>query len=112
MAYDDNINESDKERLQMQKRYLDNHIRTTKYTVLSFLPKNLFEQFHRFANCYFVFIILLNFIPAIEAIAPLISMIPVIMILLVQAIKDIIEDYGRYKSDKLVNNSKTEVFKR
>lgn len=112
MANDDNIDESDKEKLQMQKRYLDNHIGTTKYTVLSFLPKNLFEQFHRFANCYFVFIVLLNFIPAIEAIAPLLSMVPVIMILLVQAIKDIIEDYGRYKSDKLVNNSKTEVYKR
>jgi hypothetical protein len=29
------------------KDYLSNHISTTKYTILSFIPKNLFEQFHR-----------------------------------------------------------------
>ncbi|XP_077976421.1 phospholipid-transporting ATPase VD-like isoform X2 [Styela clava] len=106
------LDEGDKQKLVMQKYYLNNQIRTTKYTVLSFLPKNLFEQFHRFANCYFVFIILLNFVPAISAIQPILSMIPVIVILLVQALKDVVEDYGRYKSDGLVNNSKTEVYKR
>ena len=91
------------------KHYADNAIRTTKYTALSFLPKNLFEQFHRFANCYFVFIILLNFIPQIGAIQPFLSMVPVIGILLVQAIKDLFEDYGRYKSDKAVNNGVADV---
>uniref|UniRef100_F6SH00 Phospholipid-transporting ATPase n=1 Tax=Ciona intestinalis TaxID=7719 RepID=F6SH00_CIOIN len=83
--------------------YEKNKIRTTKYTVLSFIPKNLFEQFHRFANCYFVFIILLNFVPQVGAIQPIVSMIPVIMILLVQALKDLFEDYGRYKSDQEIN---------
>ena len=47
--------------------YADNYVRTTKYTILTFLPKNLFEQFHRFANLYFLFIVLLNWVPAINA---------------------------------------------
>ena len=42
-------------------------IKTTKYTIWSFLPKNLFEQFHRFANLYFLFIVLLNWAPEINA---------------------------------------------
>lgn len=95
-----------------QKHYAQNEIRTTKYTVLSFLPKNLFEQFHRFANCYFVFIILLNFIPRIGAIQPELSMVPVICILAVQAIKDLIEDYGRYKSDQSVNKAEAFLYDR
>ena len=52
---------------QPNSQYLNNRIRTTKYTILSFLPRNLFEQFHRFANLYFLFIVLLNWVPAVNA---------------------------------------------
>jgi len=39
--------------------YPRNKIRTAKYTPLSFLPKNLWFQFHNIANIYFLFIIIL-----------------------------------------------------
>ena len=94
------------------RAYTNNFIRTTKYTMLTFLPKNLFEQFHRFANLYFLFIVLLNWVPAINAFGKEISMMPVIFVLGVTAIKDIFEDRRRYLSDKRVNNSTCRVFKR
>ena len=97
---------------QMQQLYRRNHIRTTKYAALSFLPKNLFEQFHRFANIYFVFIILLNFVPQISAIQPFVSMIPVICILAVQAVKDLVEDYRRKLNDREVNGAHCEAYVR
>jgi phospholipid-translocating ATPase len=37
-----------------------NKIRTAKYTPISFIPKNLFFQFHNVANLYFLFIIVLG----------------------------------------------------
>lgn len=37
-----------------------NKIRTAKYTPLSFVPKNLWFQFHNIANIYFFFIIILG----------------------------------------------------
>lgn len=37
-----------------------NKIRTAKYTPLSFVPKNLWFQFHNVANMYFLFIIILG----------------------------------------------------
>lgn len=37
-----------------------NKIRTAKYTPLSFIPKNLWFQFHNIANIYFLFVIILS----------------------------------------------------
>ena len=86
-----------------QKRRKGNEIVTTKYTIFNFLPKNLFEQFHRFANVYFFFIAILNFVPQVEAIDPWMALGPVIFIFSVTAIKDGIENYRRYLSDKKIN---------
>ncbi|XP_047023326.1 phospholipid-transporting ATPase VD [Helicoverpa zea] len=90
----------------------DNKIRTTKYTLLSFLPKNLFEQFHRIANVYFIFIVLLNWVPAISAFGKEVAMLPVLFVLGVTAIKDLFEDRRRHNSDKRINNSFCRVFKK
>jgi hypothetical protein len=41
-------------------KYSRNKIRTAKYTPLSFVPKNLWFQFHNVANIYFLFIAILS----------------------------------------------------
>jgi len=87
-----------------------NSIRTTKYTILTFFPKNLFEQFHRFANWYFLFIIILNFIPQIQAFGKEVSMVPLLFVLSVTAIKDAFEDLRRFRSDREVNNREVQVY--
>jgi len=38
----------------------DNCIKTAKYNVFTFLPINLFEQFQRFANAYFLVLLILQ----------------------------------------------------
>uniref|UniRef100_A0A8C7YAU8 P-type ATPase N-terminal domain-containing protein n=1 Tax=Oryzias sinensis TaxID=183150 RepID=A0A8C7YAU8_9TELE len=94
------------------RRYANNRIKTTKYTVLSFLPKNLFEQFHRLANVYFVFIALLNFVPVVNTFLPELALAPVLFILSVTAIKDIWEDYRRHRSDMEINHMDCLVYSR
>ncbi|KAG8198687.1 hypothetical protein JTE90_015512 [Oedothorax gibbosus] len=92
--------------------YASNRIRTRKYTLLSFVPKNLFEQFHRIANLYFIGIVLLNWVPKINAFGKEIAIIPVVFVLGVTAIKDWFEDIRRYKSDKRINNLTCRVYSR
>ncbi|XP_061165426.1 phospholipid-transporting ATPase VD-like isoform X2 [Saccostrea echinata] len=84
--------------------YRSNRIKTTKYSVLTFLPKNLFEQFHRFANLYFILVVALNWVPQVQAFGKEIAMIPVIFVLAVTAVKDAFEDFRRYKSDRKINH--------
>ncbi|TNN27116.1 putative phospholipid-transporting ATPase IH [Liparis tanakae] len=42
------------------QRYPDNRIVSSKYTSWNFVPKNLFEQFRRIANFYFLLIFLVQ----------------------------------------------------
>uniref|UniRef100_F6WUD3 P-type ATPase N-terminal domain-containing protein n=2 Tax=Ciona intestinalis TaxID=7719 RepID=F6WUD3_CIOIN len=74
-----------------------NWIRTTKYTILTFVPKNLFEQFHRWANFYFLVLIILNWVPFINAFGKEVCMVPLIIVLAVLAFKDAVEDLQRYR---------------
>uniref|UniRef100_A0A8C1XL69 Phospholipid-transporting ATPase n=1 Tax=Cyprinus carpio TaxID=7962 RepID=A0A8C1XL69_CYPCA len=97
---------------ELQKSYSRNKVRTTKYTFLSFIPKNLFEQLHRFANLYFVFLGALNFVPIVNAFQPEISIIPIVFVMSITAVKDLWEDQRRRKSDQKVNNRLCDVYDR
>ncbi|XP_075356139.1 phospholipid-transporting ATPase VD isoform X3 [Mycteria americana] len=97
---------------KVSKLYMNNKIRTTKYTLLTFLPRNLFEQFHRVANLYFLFLVVLNWVPLVEAFQKEITMLPLIAVLTIIAVKDGLEDYSKYKMDKQINNLLTKVYSR
>lgn len=102
----------DEELKQLLKLYNSNKIRTTKYSLLSFLPKNIYEQLHRFANVYFIFLAALNFVPVVEAFQPEIALAPIVLVLSVTAVKDIWEDYRRFKIDHLINGLFCHVYNR
>uniref|UniRef100_A0A8C1Y8Q7 Phospholipid-transporting ATPase n=1 Tax=Cyprinus carpio TaxID=7962 RepID=A0A8C1Y8Q7_CYPCA len=97
---------------ELKQSYSRNKVRTTKYTFLSFIPKNLFEQLHRFANVYFIFLGALNFVPIVNAFQPEISIIPIVFVMSITAVKDLWEDQRRRKSDQQVNNLLCDVFDR
>ncbi|WVR06439.1 hypothetical protein IAU60_003470 [Kwoniella sp. DSM 27419] len=88
-------------------RYVRNKVRTSKYTILTFIPKNLFEQFRRVANIYFLFLVIIQLFSVFGAPNAQIGMLPLIAILTLAAIKDGIEDWRRAKLDNEVNNSAT-----
>ncbi|KAG8759000.1 hypothetical protein FRC12_009867 [Ceratobasidium sp. 428] len=86
-------------------RYERNKVRTSKYTLITFIPKNLYEQFRRVANLYFLALVVLQVFPVFGAAAPQIAMVPLVVILSITAAKDGIEDYRRASLDDEVNNS-------
>nr|XP_048704351.1 phospholipid-transporting ATPase VD isoform X4 [Caretta caretta]XP_048704352.1 phospholipid-transporting ATPase VD isoform X4 [Caretta caretta]XP_048704354.1 phospholipid-transporting ATPase VD isoform X4 [Caretta caretta] len=97
---------------KVSKLYMNNRIRTTKYTLFNFLPRNLFEQFYRAANLYFLFLVVLNWVPLVEAFQKEITMLPLVVVLTIIAVKDGLEDYSKYKLDKQINNLLTKVYSR
>ncbi|KAG7324489.1 hypothetical protein KOW79_012505 [Hemibagrus wyckioides] len=94
------------------RNYAGNGIKTTKYTIWSFIPVNLVEQFRRVANIYFVGLAVLNFVPAVNAFQPQVAIIPICVILALTAIKDAWEDFRRYQSDRQLNSMPCLVYSR
>ncbi|KAH8288513.1 hypothetical protein KR054_004161 [Drosophila jambulina] len=96
------IRANDKE-FNSQFKYHNNYIKTSKYSLFTFLPFNLLEQFQRLANFYFLCLLVLQLIPAISSLTPVTTAIPLIGVLTLTAVKDAYDD--------IVNilNSKFEV---
>ncbi|XP_071701665.1 phospholipid-transporting ATPase 1-like [Rutidosis leptorrhynchoides] len=89
--------------------FAGNSIRTAKYSIFSFLPRNLFEQFHRVAYIYFLIIAILNQLPQLAVFGRGASILPLSIVLLVTAIKDAYEDWRRHRSDRIENNRMVSV---
>ncbi|CAD6502732.1 BgTH12-05322 [Blumeria graminis f. sp. triticale] len=86
-------------------QYRRNKIRTAKYTPISFIPKNVWFQFHNVANVYFLFLIILAFFSIFGASNPGLNAVPLIIIVFITAVKDAVEDYRRTILDNELNNS-------
>ncbi|XP_033981662.1 phospholipid-transporting ATPase IC [Trematomus bernacchii] len=92
-----------------KSRYSGNAIKTYKYNVLTFLPLNLYEQFKRVANLYFLALLILQIIPDITTLPWYTTLIPLVVVLSITAIKDLVDDLARHRMDKEINNRKSEV---
>ncbi|TKY65663.1 Phospholipid-transporting ATPase 1 [Spatholobus suberectus] len=100
---------NDPRRTNDKYEFTGNEIRTSKYTFVTFLPKNLFIQFHRVAYLYFLAIAALNQLPPLAVFGRTVSLFPLLFVLCVTAIKDGYEDWRRHRSDRNENNRESLV---
>ncbi|XP_032361860.1 probable phospholipid-transporting ATPase IH isoform X1 [Etheostoma spectabile] len=92
----------------IQQRFPDNRIVSSKYTFLNFVPKNMFEQFRRVANFYFLIIFLVQLIIDTPT-SPITSGLPLFFVITVTAIKQGYEDWLRHKADNAINQCPVHV---
>lgn len=90
------------------KPYISNFIRSSRYTLWSFLPKQLFFQFSKLANAYFLTIGILQMIPGLSTTGTYTTIGPLLAFVALSMAKEGWDDYRRYKLDKLEN--RTEVW--
>uniref|UniRef100_A0A8C1ZQL9 Phospholipid-transporting ATPase n=1 Tax=Cyprinus carpio TaxID=7962 RepID=A0A8C1ZQL9_CYPCA len=86
------------------QRFADNRIISSKYTIWNFIPKNLFEQFRRIANFYFLIIFLVQLMIDTPT-SPITSGLPLFFVITVTAIKQGFEDWLRHNADNEVNGA-------
>lgn len=93
-----------------QSAMADNTVVTSKYNLVTFVPRSLFEQFRRIANIYFLVISVLMVLGTYTTLftsplKPYSTLIPLVLVLLVTMVKDGAEDLKRHRSDKRVRDN-------
>lgn len=85
----------------MKIKHSSNYVSTTKYTMLTFLPKALYEQFRRVANLYFTVVAVLS-CTEMSPVSYYTTIPPLVLVIGLSVSKEAYEDYKRYRADKQV----------
>jgi len=88
----------------------DNYVKTTRYTVLNFVPLTILENFKRIANLYFLLMAVIGFMPW-SPIVPWVQVFPLVFVILISMMKALVEDLFRYFNDQKSNKSKFDVLR-
>ncbi|TMW55340.1 hypothetical protein Poli38472_013231 [Pythium oligandrum] len=100
---------SQNQELIRTRRYAENVIVTSKYTVVSFLPKTIFEFFRVVANVYFLLISILQLATPWSPTNRFTTAGPLVFVLLVTMVKQASEDVKRHQADEKQNNRQCRV---
>ena len=88
-----------------------NVVRNVKYTIFTFLPKILYEQFKFFFNLYFLLVALSQLVKVLQ-VGYIVSYFgPLCFVLTVTISKEAFDDYNRYLRDQEANTQKYEIIK-
>jgi hypothetical protein len=88
------------DRSKTETHFDKNRTHTSKYTVLTFVPYNLFEQFRRGANIYFLSTLLLTLMLKNSPISPTTWLMSLMFVVVVTMVKQGYEDFLRHQSDR------------
>lgn len=93
------------------KHYIGNTIRSSRYTLLNFFPRQLIFQFSKLANAYFLLISIMQMIPGWSTTGNYTTIIPLMLFVAISMAKEGYDDLRRYKLDQLENNRLTLVLR-
>lgn len=93
------------------REYVDNTIRSCKYTLWNFLPRQLYAQFSKLANFYFLCVSILQMIPGLSTTGTYTTIGPLAFFVMLSMAKEGYDDIRRYKLDKTENNKLASVLR-
>lgn len=91
--------------------YASNIVRSSKYTVYTFLPKQLKAQFSKIANCYFMCVAIMQMVPGWSTTGHYTTIIPLMIFLTISMAREAFDDWKRHGHDKEENNKRTTVIR-
>ena len=93
------------------KEHIGNKIRSNIYTVWDFVPRQLWFQFSKLANAYFLLVSILQMIPGLSPVGSYTTIAPLLLFIALSMGKEGWDDMRRYKLDQVENNNETLVLR-
>eukprot|EP01060_Flectonema_neradi_P005335 TRINITY_DN13533_c0_g1_i2.p1 TRINITY_DN13533_c0_g1~~TRINITY_DN13533_c0_g1_i2.p1 ORF type:complete len:1216 (+),score=261.43 TRINITY_DN13533_c0_g1_i2:203-3850(+) len=90
--------------------YPPNIVRNQKYSVASFIPISLYEQFKYFFNMYFLVVAISQFFPPLQVGFLFTYVAPLAFVVAIALLKEAYDDFQRYLRDKEANSEKYEAY--
>ncbi len=106
-----NNTENKNEIINQRNLFCDNSIRTCQYTILTFFPLALLNQFKTAFNWFFLIYIIIACIPILSDKSVAAEVSPFIVVIIISLFKEAIEDYRKYINDKKSNNTPVLIYK-
>jgi len=94
------------------KHYISNTIRSSRYTIWSFLPLQLWFQFTKIANFYFLIMGILQLIPGLSTTGTYTTILPLLFFLSFSIAREGYDDFRRYRLDRVENRRLARVLRR
>ncbi|XP_064640226.1 probable phospholipid-transporting ATPase IIB isoform X2 [Lineus longissimus] len=88
------------------EKFPANIIRNQKYSVITFIPMVLFEQFRFFLNLYFLVMACSQFIPEIRIGYLYTYWGPLCFVIFVTMVREAVDDFRRFRRDREMNSTK------
>ncbi|KAG0647426.1 phospholipid-transporting ATPase [Hyphodiscus hymeniophilus] len=89
--------------------YIGNTIRTSRYTLWNFIPCQLWFQFSKIANFYFLVVGILQLIPGLSTTGTYTTILPLLFFLCFSVGREGYDDFRRYRLDRVENRRVTRV---
>lgn len=94
------------------RTYISNSIRSSRYTIYDFLPKQLLFQCTRLNNFYFIVIGIPQAIPGFSTTGNFTTILPLLFFILLTIFKEGYDDLRRHRLDKSENRTKATILRR
>ncbi|KAF9984281.1 hypothetical protein BGZ75_004135 [Mortierella antarctica] len=93
------------------KPFVSNAVTTARYNMWDFLPKQLYAQFSKIANVYFLFVAALQMVPSWSPTGQYTTLVPLLVFLSIAMAHEGYDDYRRHRQDNVENNQPANVFR-
>lgn len=87
-----------------KKPYVNNVITSARYSVYTFLPRQLYAQFSKIANVYFLTVAILQMVPSWSTTGTYTTIVPLLIFISISILREGYDDWRRHGQDNKENN--------